>query len=1065
MIELREEFKGSGVDPFVDAYELAQAREGPVDLAAFLPDPGHPLYPAVLCELVRIDLEFHWTRGRPVPLETYLSRFPALVHAPDLLRQAAFEEYRLRRQAGESPTADEYRSRFGLDELSWISPRPGLPDQGRLEAEPQRPVDKVSERRNGQVRRQDGDGPMPRPDAPGSPGRLPEPGELFRTLMEADVGTANRVAEALRRLPETGTEFAGFRLIRELGRGAFGRVYLARQGDLADRPVALKVSADLLGEPQALAQLQHTHIVPIYSTHRVGRLRAVCMPYFGATTLGDVLHDLRSRTTPPDSGAALAATLTNRRIDPGPAPARQPAHPTPSLQALRGLGYVQAVLWIGARLADGLAHAHERGIVHRDLKPANILLTDDGQPMLLDFNLAADTKSPCTAAAALVGGTLPYMAPEALEALRTGPQPADPRIDVYALGLILFELLTGRHPFPIRHGPVDEVLPVMATDRRGTPPSIRPSNPAVSPATAAVITRCLEPDPARRYQEARQLLEDLQRQLEDRPLRHAREPSPRERLRKWRRRHPRLSLSVPLVVVAALAIAGYVHLQRQLGPKAAELAYRKLADAHETARVLLLDPTDDPALRQQGLEVCRGALGPYGAFDSPGWMHSPLVSNLPAASRAELRAQIGEFLLLGARALARQAPGQVPAKRAELVREALKWNNIARSSYEPGEAPRVVWTQHAALAELAGDDAEAARSRRLADATPVRSLREHALLFLDDPGRAADSVTLQALAEASRQAPQDFALWMNLGQCQALLGRLAEAEDCFTVAAVLRPQSPWPFFHRGRVELERRDFGHARRDFDEVLRLRRGLGAAHVNRALALLGERDNAGAVAELTTALDLGVAATRVYFIRAEARARSGDRDGAARDRAEGLRRTPTDVESWVARGLARLPDDPNGALADFESALGLDPLSRSALQNKAVVLSERLGRTSEAVAALDRAVALYPDYVPARVGRGVLLARLGRRAAAHRDAEESRRRDPSGDTAYRVACIYALTAKGDPADRPRALRMLATALGQEPAWAQIAVTDPDLEPIHDQAGFADLIRTFSDPSGHTG
>src|SRR6185312_9141179 len=88
MIELSEEFKGTGVDPFVDAYELAQAREGPVDLAAFLPDPGHPLYPAVLCELVRIDLEYHWTRGRPVPLEDYLSRFPALVHAPDLLRQA-----------------------------------------------------------------------------------------------------------------------------------------------------------------------------------------------------------------------------------------------------------------------------------------------------------------------------------------------------------------------------------------------------------------------------------------------------------------------------------------------------------------------------------------------------------------------------------------------------------------------------------------------------------------------------------------------------------------------------------------------------------------------------------------------------------------------------------------------------------------------------------------------------------------------------------------------------------------------------------------------------------------
>src|SRR5262249_45652241 len=159
---------------------------------------------------------------------------------------------------------------------------------------------------------------------------------------------------------------------------------------------------------------------------------------------------------------------------------------------------------------------------------------------------------------------------------------------------------------------------------------------------------------------------------------------------------------------------------------------------------------------------------------------------------ATLRLQIGEFLLLGARALARQASGQDPAQRAGLFREALRWNTLARSSFEPGEIPRVLWTQRAGLAELAGDGAEAGRARRSADATPVRSLREHALLFLDDPGHAADSGTVIALAEASRRAPQDFTLWMNLGQCQALLGRLAEAEDFFTFAAFLRPKSPWP---------------------------------------------------------------------------------------------------------------------------------------------------------------------------------------------------------------------------------------------------------------------------------
>ena len=106
--------------------------------------------------------------------------------------------------------------------------------------------------------------------------------------------------------------------------------------------------------------------------------------------------------------------------------------------------YVDAVLWIGARLADGLAHAHERGIVHRDLKPANVLLTDDGQPMLLDFNLAQDTKlgqrRPRHASAA----RLPYMAPEQLEALRggTGARWTPQR-----------HLLAGRDPVRAAHRP------------------------------------------------------------------------------------------------------------------------------------------------------------------------------------------------------------------------------------------------------------------------------------------------------------------------------------------------------------------------------------------------------------------------------------------------------------------------------------------------------------------------------------------------------------------------------------------------------------------------------------
>jgi serine/threonine protein kinase len=295
-------------------------------------------------------------------------------------------------------------------------------------------------------------------------------GDLLRDAQHTDPEAARSQAQAAD-MPEAGSDFLGFRLLEELGRGAFGRVFLAQQGDLANRLVALKVSANLRGESQTLAQLQHTNIVPVYSVHQTPAFQAVCMPYFGPTTLADVLKDLKGRKSLPGSGKHFVSTLNDRKSmsrPPGPdRPADEPsedaaelAPPAPrapaagkttlALETLERLSYVEAVLWLGSRLADGLAHAHERGVVHRDLKPANVLLTDDGQPMLLDFNLSQDDKLSSADSAERVGGTLPYMAPEHLEAFRGQPLAVDGRSDLYALGLILFEPLTGRHPFPLR---------------------------------------------------------------------------------------------------------------------------------------------------------------------------------------------------------------------------------------------------------------------------------------------------------------------------------------------------------------------------------------------------------------------------------------------------------------------------------------------------------------------------------------------------------------------------------------------------------------------------------------
>ena len=368
---------------------------------------------------------------------------------------------------------------------------------------------------------------------------------LLGEICQDDIEAADRLSRAVTTLPDVGGTFFGFRLVALLGSGAFGRVYLAQQGDLADRSVALKIAADIFGESQTLAQLQHTNIVPVYSIHRANPFQAVCMPYFGATTLADVLEHLEGGKSLPDSGKMLVSTVKDRKLSVdgsyskstvregfGPTPlGDQPPGAGPSIQSraagaaealqkLEGMSYVEAVLWMVARLADGLAHAHQRGILHRDLKPANILVTDDGQPMLLDFNLSEDTKLRSSATAASIGGTLPYMAPEHLRAFQVGGQRLDARCDLYSLGVILYELLTGRPPFPGYRAVSSETLESMIADRQKTRPEVQGHNGAVSPAIESIVRRCLEPDPAKRYRGARHLQEDIERQLQNQVLKH-----------------------------------------------------------------------------------------------------------------------------------------------------------------------------------------------------------------------------------------------------------------------------------------------------------------------------------------------------------------------------------------------------------------------------------------------------------------------------------------------------------------------------------------------------------------
>jgi tetratricopeptide (TPR) repeat protein len=328
-------------------------------------------------------------------------------------------------------------------------------------------------------------------------------------------------------------EVSGYRIEAELGRGGMGVVYRAWQ-EVPPRRVALKMIragtdaspeelARFRNEAAAVARLQHPHVVQIFE---VGDHEG--LPYFSLELV---------------EGGNLSG-----RLDGTP----QPAGPA-------------------ARLVETLARAvhvvHQRGVIHRDLKPANILLASGGRqppggaappggsrppladlnPKITDFGLAKhlDTPTALTRSGAVLG-TPPYMAPE--QAMARTDQ-IGPAIDVYALGAVLYELLTGRPPFRGEND-MDTLLQVMSQE----PVAPRQLQPKVPPDLETVCLKCLEKEPARRYASAEALADDLQRFEEGKPI-LARPVGRAGRVWRWAKRSPALAVTGSLAAVAVVTAA------------------------------------------------------------------------------------------------------------------------------------------------------------------------------------------------------------------------------------------------------------------------------------------------------------------------------------------------------------------------------------------------------------------------------------------------------------------------------------------------------------------------------
>ena len=829
--------------------------------------------------------------------------------------------------------------------------------------------------------------------------------ERAGAFLEAkDAGPGATVDEPVTERP--GTVIGPYKLLEQIGEGGMGSVWMAEQQAPVRRLVALKVikagmdSAQVIArfeaERQALALMDHPHIAKVFD----GGTTATGRPFF-------VMELVK--------GTPITKYCDEHRLTP------------------------RQRLELFVPVCQAIHHAHQKGIIHRDVKPSNVLVAPyDGKPVVkvIDFGVAKATGQRLTERTLFTGfgavvGTLEYMSPEQAE---LNNQDIDTRSDLYSLGVLLYELLTGTTPLTkerLKQAAFTEMLRIIREEEPPRP-STRLSSSDTLPAIAAarqtepakltklvrgeldwIVMKALEKDRNRRYETASALAGDMQRYLHDEPV-LACPPSASYRLRKFARRNKTTLAVACLILIFVVLLAaggGWVAFDRaarrakasqdlELALQRAELylGQGKLADARaalEQAERIASESQPDPA-RNERLAGLRQRL-------EAEERDQQLVAGYEKIRLQAVQVDVvkSKFTRQSAfpeiRELFRQngipfvdTPVEEAAafilSRPEPVR-----HQLVAAVYDAGlHAPADGATARdwlVALLETADKDPWRMRIRKAMVARNWQAIEQllravdiatqppgFLVVFAETIPAKRKPMRLDLLRRIQRAYPADLAANLDLGWELIQSGRHGEAIRYYTAALALRPENPGIYVNRGKCLEEVKETDAAIADYERSLALAPSYFTAFANLSQALKDQGRLQDALAVDNRAVEACPDRAGAWSNRANVYNKLGEYQKAIADSTRAIKLDDKLAAAWANRGGAyRALDQYDNAIADCTKAIELDEKNASALAERGNSYLQR-GEHKKALADCDRSIELNPTDAFTWYTRGAVYLALG-------------------------------------------------------------------------------------------